>query len=78
MSNTETAKGAEEMAKAVVVQYGEPTGPPLLATKDAVDKEEFFDEPQLTIEVGEARSKIDYITKFISSISPIVSFFVNY
>ncbi len=43
------------MAKAVVVQYGEPTGPPLLATKDAVTKEAFMAEPQLTMTSGDAQ-----------------------
>ncbi len=52
---TETAKGAEEMAKAVVVQYGEPTGPPLLATKDAIAKEAFMAEPLITMTSGDAQ-----------------------
>ena len=59
---SDTPKRAEEIAKVVSVQYGEPTGPPLLTTKDAVDKEAFFVEPQVNMSSGDAKSKYYFIS----------------
>ena len=55
---SDSPKRAEELAKMVTVEYGEPTGPPVLTTKDAVSKEAFFDEPQFNMTSGDARSEL--------------------
>ena len=55
---SDSPKRAEELAKMVTVEYGEPTGPPVLTTKDAVSKEAFFDQPQATMTSGDARSEL--------------------
>ena len=43
------------------MQYGEPTGPPILTTKDAVEKEAFFEDPQITMTSGDAKSRCQNI-----------------
>ena len=53
---SDTLKRAEEIAKVVSVQYGEPTGPPILTTKDAVEKEAFFEEPQYSMPLEDIES----------------------
>lgn len=48
---------AEKIAKVVDIQYGEPSGPPLLTTQDAVAKSSFFEVPQSSMSSGDAKSK---------------------
>ena len=39
------------------IEYGEPSGPPIVHTEDAVRKKAFFDKPEYTVLCGDAKSE---------------------
>ena len=55
------------------MQYGEPTGPPILTTKDAVEKEAFFEEPQYSMPLEDIES--NHFISFQSYVTIILIFF---
>ena len=54
--SSDTSRRAQEIAKAVIVNYGESSGPPTIATKDAVDKNALIPGIKITLESGDAQS----------------------
>jgi len=52
----DSSQRALKIAKAVAVTYGEPSGPPLIATKDAMDKKALIPEIKVTLVSGDTQS----------------------
>lgn len=50
----DTRQNAENIAKAVTIEYGEALGPVIVKTEDAVRKNSFFAEGQKSITTGDA------------------------
>ncbi len=50
-------QNAEKIAKAVTFEYGEPSGPLIISTKDAVEKNSLFPDPTGNLTRGDAKGQ---------------------